>query len=131
MSQPDADMLARAAAIARFIAGDDAATDGVFAADVTIIENFAPHILRDAISWRAAMRAHTHPLSDMAFTFAAALDFTVHGDRAFFTVPVTWTGKLHGRPFRELGGKSVVLQREDGAWRVTAYAWSVIEMRFL
>jgi hypothetical protein len=131
MSQPDAGMLALATAIARFIAtADGAALDGVFAREVTIIENFAPHIFRDAETWREAMRAHLHPLSDMAFRFARALDFSVHGDRAFFCVPVTWTGKLHGKSFRELGGKSLVLDREDGVWRVAAYAWSVIEMRF-
>jgi hypothetical protein len=132
MSQPSADQLALATAIARFIAsGDDAVLEGVFARDVTIIENFAPHIFRDAESWRTAMHHHRAPLSDMRFAFAPTLDFSVHDDRAFFCVPVSWTGKLHGKPFRERGGKSLVLQREDGAWRVTAYAWSVIEMRFV
>ncbi|MEJ0025858.1 MAG: hypothetical protein WDN01_07515 [Rhizomicrobium sp.] len=132
MSEPDADMLALAAGIARFIAsGDDTDLDGVFARDVTIVENFPPHIFRDVATWRDAMRHHIHPLSDMAFSFAPALDFSVHGDRAYFCVPVTWTGKLHGRPFHELGGKSIVLQKEDGAWRVAAYAWAVVEMRYV
>ncbi len=132
MSEPDAQMLALATSIARFIAsGDDKTLDGVFARDVTIIENFPPHIFRDVATWREAMRHHVHALSDMAFTFAPAIDFSVHGDRAYFCVPVTWTGELHGKPFRELGGKSIVLQNEDGRWRVAAYAWAVVEMRFL
>ena len=131
MTQPPQDMLAPAHAIARFIAsGDDAALDGVFARDVTIIENFAPHIFRDAATWRAEMLAHRRPLSDLAYRFAPALDFNEADGRAFFTLPVTWTGKLRGKPFRELGGKSLVLARETGAWRVAAYAWSVMEMRF-
>ncbi len=130
MSQPDDEMLALATRIAQFIAGSDE-LDGVFAHDVTIVENFSPYIFRDVASWRAAMRAHTHPLSDLAFSFAPAVDFSVAGDRAYFCVPVTWTGKLHGKPFRELGGKSLVLQKEDGAWRVAAYAWAVVEMRFI
>ena len=129
--QPSAEQLAPAHAIARFIAtGDDAALIGVFAREVTIIENFTPHIFNDAASWRTEMRAHRAPLSDLGFSFAPALDFSVHEDRAFFCLPVTWTGKLHGKPFRELGGKSLVLGREDGVWRVAAYAWSVIEMTF-
>jgi hypothetical protein len=132
MSQPSTEQLALAHTIARFIAsGDDAVLDGVFARDVTIIENFAPHIFRDAESWRREMQAHRMPLSDLTYSFARALDFSVHDDRAFFCVPVTWTGKLHGKPFRELGGKSLVLRHEGGTWRVTAYAWSVIEMRFV
>ncbi|HWD26026.1 MAG TPA: hypothetical protein VG387_02580 [Rhizomicrobium sp.] len=131
MTEPSVDHLAPADAIARFIAtGDDAVLDGVFARDVTIIENFAPHIFRDAGTWRTAMHAHRAPLADLAYAFAPALDFTQKDGRAFFTIPVTWTGALRGRRFRELGGKSIVLQSEAGAWRVAAYAWSVIEMRF-
>ena len=132
MTQPTPEMLALATGIARFIAsGDDRALDGVFARDVTIIENFPPHVFRDAATWREAMRHHIHPLSDMSFSFAPALDFTVHDERAFFCLPVTWTGKLHGKPFREFGGKSIVLQNEDGRWRVAAYAWAVMEMQYL
>ena len=132
MTGPDPEMLGLAERIARFIATADASVlDGVFARDVTIVENFPPHIFREVASWRDAMLHHVHPLSDMAFRFAPALDFSVHGDRAYFCVPVTWTGKLHGRPFRELGGKSLVLDRENGAWRVAAYAWAVVEMRFV
>jgi len=130
MTEPDAQMLALATRIAQFIAGADD-LGGVFARDVTIIENFPPHIFHDVATWHDAMRHHVHALSDLAFTLAPAVDFSVHGDRAYFCVPVTWTGKLHGRPFRELGGKSIVLQEEDGAWRVAAYAWAVVEMRFI
>ena len=131
MSQPSAEQLAPAHAIVRFIAtGDNAVLDGVFTHDVTIIENFAPHIFRDAEQWRTAMQAHRAPLTDLAYSFAPALDFSVTDVRAFFTIPVTWTGKLRGTPFRELGGKSFVLQHESGIWRVAGYAWSVMEMRF-
>ena len=130
MSAPDAGMLALASRIAQFIAGG-ADLDGVFARDVTVVENFAPYLFRDVATWRAAMRHHTGALSELAFSFAAPIDFSVHDDRAYFCVPVTWTGKLHGKPFRELGGKSLVLQREDGQWRVAAYAWAVVEMRYL
>ena len=130
MTEPDPGMLALATRIAQFIAGADG-LDGVFARDVTIIENFAPHIFRDVATWRDAMRHHTQALSDLSFAFAPAVDFSTHGDGAYFCVPVTWTGKLHGRPFRELGGKSIVLQKEDGQWRVAAYAWAVVEMTFL
>ncbi len=98
MTEPDPDMLALATGIARFIAsGDDKDLDGVFAREVTIIENFPPHIFRDVATWREAMRHHVHALGDMAFSFAPAVDFSVHGERAYFCIPVTWTGKLHGR----------------------------------
>ena len=132
MSGPDSEMMALAARIERFIATtDDTELDGLFAVDVTIIENFAPHIFRDVATWREKMRAHVHALSDLAFAFGPAHNFGVTGDRAYFDLPITWTGKLHGKPFEELGGSAFVLQREGGQWRVAGYAWSVIQMRFL
>ena len=78
------------------------------------------------------MRDHLHALSDLQFTFGRHQNFQITGDdRAYFDLPITWTGKVHGKPFEELGGSAFVLQREDGQWRLAAYAWSVIEMRFL
>ena len=88
-------MLEAARGILRFIAtGDDAALDGVFARDVTIIENFPPHIFTDAAAWRAAMRDHTRTLGDLVFTLGAAQDFGQNGNRAYFVLPTRWTGKL-------------------------------------
>ena len=130
MKQPEPEMLALADGIARFIAGEPL-PDDVFDTDVTIIENFAPHIFRSVAVWHDAMRAHTATLADMRYAFSDALDFTHHGDSAFFCLPVTWQGTLHGRPFRELGGKSLVLRRTEQGWRVAAYAWAVMEMRYL
>ena len=67
----------------------------------------------------------------MQFTFGTHQNFHVTGERAYFDLPITWTGKVHGKPFEELGGSAFVLQREDGQWRVAGYAWSVIAMRYL
>ncbi len=134
MSAPDAEMMALASRLERFIATtNDAELDGLFARDVTIIENFAPHIFvgPDAVAtWREKMRRHVQHLGDLAFTFGPAHNFAVTGERAYFDLPITWIGRLHGRPFEELGGSAFVLQREDGNWRIAGYAWSVIEMRF-
>ena len=135
MTQPPEDMLVLVHAITRFIAsGDDAVLNGVFARDVTIIENFPPHIFRGpgaVADWRAGMLAHTRSLSEFAYTFGTAQDLSVTGDLAYFVLPVTWTGKLRGRPFEEHGGKSFVLKKEDGRWRIACYAWAVLEMRYL
>ncbi|HEY0300959.1 MAG TPA: hypothetical protein VGC36_06490 [Rhizomicrobium sp.] len=131
MSAPDADMMALATRLERFIATtNDAELDGLFAREVTIIENFAPHIFRDVATWRDAMRRHVHALSDLAFAFGPAHNFAVTGERAYFDIPITWTGMLHGKPFEELGGSAFVLQREGGIWRIAGYAWSVVGMRF-
>jgi hypothetical protein len=128
---PDTEMMALATRLERFIATSDAALlDGLFARTVTIIENFAPHIFHDAATWRDAMREHVQALSDLQFAFGAHQNFHVTGERAYFDLPITWTGKVHGKRFEELGGSAFVLQREDGPWRIAGYAWSVIQMRY-
>ena len=101
MSDIDPEMLALAERVERFIAtGDGAELDGLFASDVTIIENFAPYIFRGpeaAKEWRAGMLDHTRPLSDLAFAFGSHHDFSVTDTSAYFVLPITWTGKLRGR----------------------------------
>ena len=47
------------------------------------------------------------------------------GDRAFFVLPTTWTGKAHGRSFSEEGGWAFVLEETYGRWRILSYAWAV------
>jgi hypothetical protein len=130
----DAAMLAGPESIARFIAGGEGPL-AAFARDgVTILENFPPHLFTGtdaATRWLAAMRAHIAPLGGLEYRFAPAQDFSQSGDSAFFTLPTHWSGTLRGRRFEEDGGWSFLLIREDGAWRVKAYGWSVTRFAFL
>ena len=48
----------------------------------------------------------------------------VTGDRAYLSMPTTWTGVEQGRAFTESGGWAFALVREDGAWRVCGYGWA-------
>ena len=132
-SLPDDAMMAGPEAIARFIAtGEDAALAGVFAGrDVTIIENFAPHVFAgsDAVAeWTKAMHAHLEGLAGLSHRFGPACDFSRSGDLAFFSLPTEWRGLARGRPFRENGGWAFVLVNADGQWRVRNYAWAVTEI---
>jgi len=95
-----------------------------------IIENFAPYLFRgeDASErWRKGFRARARALelTDLAVRFGKAQDFSQTGERAFFSLPTTWTGKAYGAAFRETGGWAFVLDREDGGWRIRSYAWAV------
>jgi hypothetical protein len=130
---PDADMLAAAERVARFIAsGGTASLSGVFVDDgVAIIENFAPYRFTgpDAVeAWSAGMRAHLAQVTALSHSFGLAQDFSRDGDDAFFSLPTTWRGLAGGVPFSEDGGWAFVLRRRDGAWRVAGYGWSVIAL---
>jgi hypothetical protein len=95
-----------------------------------IVENFGPFIFcgpRAAAEWEAGFRAHSNEeaLSELAAHFDAAHDFSQSADRAYFSLPTTWTGLAHGRRFEERGAWAFVLQRESAGWRILGYGWGV------
>lgn len=128
--QPDAEMLAPANAVARFIAtGNEALLDVAFApGPVTILENFAPFLFQgeDAVArWTGAMRDHVRGLTELTHAFGPAFDFSRAGEEAYFSLPTTWRGLSRGRRFIEAGGWSFLMARHSGDWGVRAYGWAV------
>ncbi len=131
--QPDAEMLAPAHAVARFIAnGDEALLTAAFSpGPVTILENFAPFLFdgEGAVArWADAMRDHAKTLTDLSHSFGPAFDFGLAGDEAYFSLPTTWRGASRGRAFVETGGWSFLIVRHTPGWRVRAYGWAVTGM---
>ena len=123
-------MMAAVERLARFMATGAAGDLGdVFAdANVTIIENFAPYVFQGASAvqdWARGFRAHAANLAQLKPSFGAAQDFSIDGERAYFSLPTTWTGISNGRKFSEDGGWAFVLVRHGGEWRVQAYGWAV------
>ena len=132
MSAPDDAMLAAPQALAAFMATlGDGYLAGLFADEVTIVENFAPYIFRDAALWRGGFRAHAAGLSELRCTFGTPQDFSRDGARAFFVLPTTWTGRAQGRAFEEQGGWSFVLEQRGERWVILGYAWAVTALRLL
>ena len=128
--QPDAAMLAPVERIARFIAGGgDDNLEAFASGDVTILENFAPHLFAGPAAvrhWAMEMRRHAASLSEMQHSFGPAQDFARGDDgRVFFSLPTHWRGRSQGRPFEEDGGWAFLLEQQNGAWRVRSYAWAV------
>jgi hypothetical protein len=97
---------------------------------ICIIEDFAPYLFcgpHAASRWEAGFRAHSNEgaLSELAAQFETAYDFSQSEDRAYFSLPTTWTGRTQGRAFEEHGAWSFVLLREAGGWRIAGYGWGV------
>jgi hypothetical protein len=104
----------------------------VFAnAGLCIIENFPPYLFcgaRAAALWESGFRAHSKDdgLTELAAHFDAAHDFSQVGDRVYFSLPTTWTGRTHGHTFEEHGAWSFVLIHQPAAgWRIAGYGWGV------
>lgn len=94
-----------------------------------IIENFAPFVFcgpNAAAEWESAYRAHSEGETGLVAKFGPARDFSESGDRAYFSLPTTWTGTLNGRHFEELGAWAFVLERDAARWRVLGYGWGII-----
>ena len=124
-------MLAPAHALAAYMATlDGRHLDGLFADDVTIVENFAPYLFRDAARWRDGFRAHAQGLSDLKSSFGTPQDFGRDGEIVHFVLPTRWKGLTNGRAFEEDGGWAFVLVRRNDLWTIAGYAWAVTDFRF-
>ena len=131
MSPPDAEMMAVAERLARFLETGAEGTPGDIFADegVAIVENFPPYVFAgpDAVArWSKEMRAHLEAVSGLHHDFEAVHDFTRSGDEAYFALRTVWSGTDQGESFHETGGWAFVLTRKSGAWRIKAYGWAVI-----
>jgi hypothetical protein len=136
IATPDTAMMAAPSALARFLeTADMSLLDGVFSGgDVTILENFAPHVFQGQeglARWRAIMTAHVGAIGDLKHEFGMPQDFGVTGETVHFTLPTHWTGARDGRRFRELGGWTFVQVRESGGWRIRSYGWAVVSFDWL
>lgn len=121
-------------AVARFMARgeEEGLADAFVSNGLVIVENFAPYVFTGPgafLRWREGFVAYARrlELDELQFEIAHPRDFSQEADRAFFTLPVRWTGLAMGEPFDERGGWTFVLVRTAGRWRILSYAWGVTE----
>ena len=97
---------------------------------VTVIENYPPFIFSGAdgvARWEAGFRQHSASdrLSQLRVVFGPAQDFSVQGERAYLSLPTTWTGRTGEKSFEEHGAWAFVLAHEGGGWKILGYGWGV------
>lgn len=106
-----------------------AAYDTYAAGDVTIVDEFAPHLWigpHAARDWAAAYDKHAQAtgVSDGRVTYKKATRIEVEGDVAYVIVPTVYLYKEHGKAMQEEGQITAVMHKEQGGWKIRSWTWS-------
>lgn len=92
-----------------------------------LMDSFYPYIFSSSHSvedWASGFSKHSESLTSLDFSIEEPLEFSLHKDTAFLSVPVTWKGESHSVPFLEQGGMALVLLYDGVSWKVQNYAWA-------
>ena len=116
---------------------DAASIKSIFTDDAVIIDEMPPHRWNGAnagVGWLKALHAQftAQKVTGVKGTLQSVSVFE-HSDprRAFIVVPGTWTGSQAGRRFVENGIWSFVVVRSGSAWKISADAWAVTDLKYL
>jgi ketosteroid isomerase-like protein len=113
-----------------FNKGDTKATAAVCTDQMSIIDEFPPHEWHGAgamTQWLLDYDADAKKkgISDGNLTLKSPRHIDITGDRAYVVVPANYTFKMAGKLVRESGSMfTLALQKVDGGWRITGWAWS-------
>lgn len=99
---------------------------------ITIVDEFAPHIWSGpdaAHQWADAYDKHTQAtgVTDGKVTYGQPTRAEVERDVAYVVMPTVYLYKEHGKPLREEGQMTVVLNRETGGWKIRAWTWTGVK----
>src|ERR1700760_1812712 len=116
-----------AAPVRQFIDGFNSGNvQSAFAAyatgSITIVDEFAPHIWsgpKAAHEWADAYDKHAQAtgVTEGKVTYGKATRVKEVADAAYIVMPTVYLYKEHGKPLKEEGQITVVLNRESGAWK--------------
>ena len=126
-----------AAPVLQFIDGfNKGDTQSAFAAyatgPITIVDEFAPHIWSGpnaAHEWAAAYDKHaqTTGVSDGKVTYSKPSRIVQDAETAYVTLPAVYLYKQRGKPLKEEGQFTAVLNRESGAWKIRGWTWTGVK----
>jgi len=117
-----------------FNAGDVQSAFAAYATTgaITIVDEFAPHIWSGpdaAHQWAEAYDKHAQAtgVTDGKVTYGQPTRTEIEGDVAYVIMPTVYFYKERGKPLREEGQMTVVLNREAGAWKIRGWTWSGVK----
>jgi ketosteroid isomerase-like protein len=99
---------------------------------ITIVDEFAPHIWSGpdaAHQWADAYGKHAEAtgVTDGKVTYGQPTRAEIEGDVAYVVMPTVYLYKEHGKPLREEGEITVVLNREAGNWKIRSWTWTGVK----
>lgn len=113
-----------------FNKGDMKAMAALCADQSSIIDEFPPYEWHGAgacAKWTEDYDADAkkNGITDGGVTLGSPRHVDVAGDRAYVVVPASYKFKQKGKPVQETGSTlTIALQKSDGAWRMTGWAWA-------
>jgi hypothetical protein len=96
---------------------------------ITIVDEFAPHIWSGpnaAHEWADAYDKHAQAtgVTDGKVTYGKPTRIVEDADTAYVILPTVYLYKEHGKPIREEGQITAVMNRESDAWKIRGWTWS-------
>ena len=110
--------------------------DSAFAAyatgPITIVDEFAPHLWTGpnaAHEWADAYDQHAKAtgVTDGKVAYGRPTRTEVEGDVAYLVMPTVYLYKERGKPMREEGQMTFVLNRQSGAWKIRGWTWTGVK----
>ena len=126
-----------AAPVRQFIDGFNAGNvQSAFAAyasgPIAIVDEFAPHLWTGphaAHEWADAYDKHAQAtgVSDGKVTYGKPARIVRDAETAYVLLPAVYLYKEHGKPVKEEGQFTAVLNRESGAWKIRGWTWTGVK----
>jgi hypothetical protein len=96
---------------------------------ITIVDEFAPHLWTGpnaAHDWADAYDKHAQVtgVTDGKVTYGKPTRVEQVADAAYVVIPTVYLYKEHGKPIKEEGQMTAVLNRESGAWKIRGWTWT-------
>jgi hypothetical protein len=97
--------------------------------DITIIDEFAPHVWIGPNAPRTwvedfARDSAAHGQSEGHVRYGRPARAEIGADAAYVIIPTLYTYKLHGAPMAEEGQMTYVLGHETAGWKIKGWTWS-------